>query len=310
MIDLKELTPNIIDPSLRGKIFWFYGEPSTRKTSVASKFPNALLVATERGYKFINGVIAADINSWNDMRQIYRQLKDDEIKNKFKTIVFDRADTLYDYCKEYICKTNGISDLGELAYSQGYTKARKEFNSIIKGIEGLGYGMVFITHDKVDMEKVTKQDLENNAAKVLRGYADFIFLLRKESINDRDTVVAYSQILGADSKSRPRYFAPQFEFTFDNLQEELKKSIDKQIEMEGIEVKVQETKRTEARDFETLRDDVIRLYSEFAAKEHSALPDIQAVIQTQMQGVPVSKANESFYDQLLTIETYILGIED
>ena len=310
MIDLKELTPNIIDPSLRGKIFWFYGEPSTRKTSVASKFPNALLVATERGYKFINGVIAADINSWNDMRQIYRQLKDDEIKAKFKTIVFDRADTLYDYCKEYICKTNGISDLGELAYSQGYTKARKEFNSIIKGIEGLGYGMVFITHDKVDMEKVTKQDLENNAAKVLRGYADFIFLLRKENINDRDTVVAYSQILGADSKSRPRYFAPQFEFTFDNLQEELKKSIDKQIEMEGIEVKVQETKRTEARDFETLRDDVIRLYSEFAAKEHSALPDIQAVIQTQMQGVPVSKANESFYDQLLTIETYILGIED
>ena len=310
MIDLKELTPNIIDPSLRGKIFWFYGEPSTRKTSVASKFPNALLVATERGYKFINGVIAADINSWNDMRQIYRQLKDDEVKKKFGTIVFDRADTLYDYCKEYICKTNGISDLGELAYSQGYTKARKEFNSIIKGIEGLGYGMVFITHDKVDMEKVTKQDLENNAAKVLRGYADFIFLLRKENINDRDTVVAYSQILGADSKSRPRYFAPQFEFTFDNLQEELKKSIDKQIEMEGIEVKVQETKRTEARDFETLRDDVIRLYSEFAAKEHSALPDIQAVIQTQMQGVPVSKANESFYDQLLTIETYILGIED
>lgn len=310
MIDLKELTPNIIDPSLRGKIFWFYGEPSTRKTSVASKFPNALLVATERGYKFINGVIAADVNSWNDMRQIYRQLKDDEIKNKFSTIVFDRADTLYDYCKEYICKTNGISDLGELAYSQGYTKARKEFNSIIKGIEGLGYGMVFITHDKVDMEKVTKQDLENNAAKVLRGYADFIFLLRKENVNDHDTVVAYSQILGADSKSRPRYFAPQFEFTFDNLQEELKKSIDKQIEMEGIEVKVQETKRTEGRDFETLRDDVIRLYSEFAAKEHSALPDIQSVIQAQMQGVPVSKANESFYDQLLTIETYILGIED
>lgn len=310
MIDLKELTPNVIDPSLRGKIFWFYGEPSTRKTSVASKFPDALLVATERGYKFINGVIAADINSWNDMRQIYRQLKDDEIKNKFKTIVFDRADTLYDYCKEYICKTNGISDLGELAYSQGYTKARKEFNSIIKGIEGLGYGMVFITHDKVDMEKVTKQDLENNAAKVLRGYADFIFLLRKENINDRDTVVAYSQILGADSKSRPRYFAPQFEFTFDNLQDELKKSIDKQIEMEGIEVRVQETKKTEERDFESLRNDVIALYSNFAAAEHSALPDIQAVIQTQMQGVPVSKANESFYDQLLTIETYMLGIDD
>lgn len=310
MIDLMNIEPYVIDPSLNGKIFWFYGEPSTRKTSVAAKFPNALIVATEKGYKFINGVMAVDINSWNDMRQIYRQLKDDQVKAKFRTIVFDRADTLYDYCKDYICKTNGISDLNELAYSQGYIKARKEFNSIIKGIENLGYGMVFITHDKVDMEKTTKQDLENNAAKVLKGYADFIFLLRKESINDKDTVIAYSQMLGAESKSRPRYFAPSFEFTFDNLKDELKKSIDKQIEMEGIEVRIQETKAVETRDFETLRSSVIELYTAFVTKEHSALSDIQSVIQTQMQGVPVSKANETFYDQLLTIETYMLGIDN
>lgn len=310
MIDLMNIDPYVIDPSLNGKIFWFYGEPSTRKTSVAAKFPNALIVATEKGYKFINGVFPVDINNWNDMRQIYRQLKDEQVKAKFKTIVFDRADTLYEYCKEYVCKTNGISDLGELAYSQGYVKARKEFNSIIKGIENLGYGMVFITHDKVDMEKSTKQDLENNAAKVLKGYADFIFLLKKEKIEDKDTVIAYSQLVGAESKSRPRYFTNHFEFTFDNLKNELKKSIDKQIEMEGIEVMVQQTKSADARDFETLRDSVITLYTNFMTKEHSALADIQAVIQTQMQGVPVSKANDTFYDQLLTIETYMLGIDN
>lgn len=310
MIDLKNIQPHVIDPSLNGKIFWFYGEPSTRKTTVASKFPKSLIIATEKGYKFINGAMAVDINSWNDMRQIYRQLKDEEIKSKFNTIVYDRADTLYDYCKEYICKTNGINDLGELPYSQGYIKARKEFNSIVKGIENLGYGMVFITHDKVDMEKVTKQDLENNAAKVIRGYADFIFLVKKEKVDDKDTVIAYSQMVSAESKSRLRYFTPSFEFTFENLQEELEKSINKQIEMEGIEVKIQKTKINETRSFDKLRQDVIDLYTTFAEKEHSALADIQTVIQNQMQGVPISKANETFYDQLLTIETYMLGIED
>ena len=80
--------------------------------------------------------------------------------------------------------------------------------------------------------------------------------------------------------------------------------------MEGIEVMVQQTKSADARDFETLRDSVITLYTNFMTKEHSALADIQAVIQTQMQGVPVSKANDTFYDQLLTIETYMLGIDN
>lgn len=309
MIDLKDLEPYVIDPSLEGKIFWFYGGPGTRKTTIASKFPKSLIIASEKGYKFINGVKKVDVQNWSDIRQIYRQLKDEEIQGLFKTIVFDRADTIYDYCKEYICKTNGIKELGELAYSQGYTKARKEFNSVIKGIESLGYGIVFITHDKVDMNKLTTQDLENTAAKVIRAYSDFIFLLRRETIDDHDTVMAYTQLVSTDSKSRARYFTKSFEFTFDNLQKELKLAIDKQIEMEGIEVMVQETKVKEERSFESVRDSVINLYTQFQQSGHSALSDIENVIQIQMQGTRISQANESYYDQLLTIETYMLGIE-
>ena len=307
--NLIDIVPNVIDPSLNGKIFWFYGEPGTRKTSVAAKFPGALLVATENGYKFINGVKAQRINSWNDMKQIYRQLKTSEVQDMFKTIVFDRADTLYDYCKQYICSIKGIDDLGELAYSAGYTAAKKEFNSIIKGIESLGYGMVFITHDKVDMEKQTKQDLENNAAKVLRGYADFTFLLKKEDLDGSNTVVAYAQRNETDTKARPRYFTSSFEFTFENLQKELKKAIDKQIQMEGIEVAIKEKSVEEERSFEDLKADVIKLYSHFVEIEHAELPNINMVVSNQMQGVRLSVAPESYYEKLMVIEAYLLGIE-
>ena len=307
--NLMDLTPHVIDPSLNGKIFWFYGEPSTRKTSVAAKFPGALLVATENGYKFINGVIAQRISSWGEAKQIYRQLKNPEVQDKFKTIVFDRADTLYDYCKQYICSIKGISDLGELAYSAGYTAAKKEFNSFIKGIESLGYGMVFITHDKVDMEKQTKQDLENNAAKVLRGYADFTFLLKKETVDDVDTVIAYSQRNESDTKRRARYFTSSFEFTYDNLQKELKSAIDKQIQMEGIEVQVKERQVEQARSFDELRDSVIQLYTHFIQIEHAEISNINDIIAGQMQGVRLSQAPESYYDKLLVIEAYLLGIE-
>ena len=307
--NLMDLTPHVIDPSLNGKIFWFYGEPSTRKTSVATKFPGALLLATENGYKFINGVIAQRISSWGEVKQVFRQLKNPEVQDKFKTIVFDRADTLYDYCKQYICSIKGISDLGELAYSAGYTAAKKEFNSIIKGIESLGYGMVFITHDKVDMEKQTKQDLENNAAKVLRGYADFTFLLKKETVNEVDTVMAYSQRNESDTKTRARYFTSSFEFTYENLEKELKNAIEKQIQMEGIEVQIKERQVEKTRSFEELRDSVIQLYSHLLQIEHAEMDNINDIIAGQMQGVRLSQAPESYYDKLLVIEAYLLGIE-
>ena len=308
--NLMDLMPNVIDPSLNGKIFWFYGEPGTRKTSVAAKFPGSLIIATENGYKFINGVIAQRVTSRNEVKQVYRQLKQQEVMDKFKTIIFDRADSLYEYCKQYICSIKNISDLGDLAYSAGYTAARREFNSIIKGIESLGYGMVFITHDKVDMEKQTKQDLENNAAKVLRGYADFTFLLKKETIDGAETVIAYSQKDESDTKTRARYFAPSFEFTYENLCKELKSAIDKQIQMEGIEVKVQKAKVEEQRTFAEVQESVIKMYTHFIQIEHAELPNIEAVIAGQMQGVRLSQAPESYYDRLLVIETYLMGIED
>lgn len=308
--NLMDLMPNVIDPSLNGKIFWFYGEPGTRKTSVAAKFPGSLIIATENGYKFINGVIAQRVTSWNEVKQVYRQLKQQEVMDRFKTIIFDRADSLYEYCKQYICSIKNISDLGDLAYSAGYTAARREFNSIIKGIESLGYGMVFITHDKIDMEKQTKQDLENNAAKVLRGYADFTFLLKKETIDGAETVIAYSQKDESDTKTRARYFAPSFEFTYENLCKELKSAIDKQIQMEGIEVKVQKAKVEEQRTFAEVQESVIKMYTHFIQIEHAELPNIEAVIAGQMQGVRLSQAPESYYDRLLVIETYLMGIED
>lgn len=308
--NLTELSPNIIDPSLNGKIFWFYGEPGTRKTSIAAKFPGALLIATENGYKFINGVYAQRISSWNEMKQVYRQLKQQEVQEKFKTIVFDRADSLYEYCKQYICSIKNIQDLGDLAYSAGYSAARREFNSIIKGIESLGYGMVFITHDKVDMEKQTKQDLENNAAKVLRGYADFTFLLKKEEKEGAETVVAYSQREESDTKTRARYFTPSFEFTYENLCKELELAIEKQVQMEGIEVKIQDKIKEEQRLFNEIQESVIKIYTHLIQIEHAKLPEIAEVINNQMQGVKLSEAPESYYEKLLVIETYLLGIDD
>ena len=73
------------------------------KTTTASKFPNSLLLAFEKGYNALAGVYAQPINSWSEFRKVLRQLKDESVKEKFSTIIIDTLDIAYDYCEKYIC---------------------------------------------------------------------------------------------------------------------------------------------------------------------------------------------------------------
>ena len=85
-INLLELTPHKVSRDLKGYSVFFYGEPKSGKTTTAAKFPKSLLLAFEKGYNAIPGVMAQPINSWSEFRQVLRQLKETEIKEKFSTI--------------------------------------------------------------------------------------------------------------------------------------------------------------------------------------------------------------------------------
>lgn len=62
-IDICALQPNVVNRNLLGYSFLFYGDPKTGKTTIASKFPKALLLAFEKGYMAIPGIMAQPINS-------------------------------------------------------------------------------------------------------------------------------------------------------------------------------------------------------------------------------------------------------
>ena len=86
-IDLLGLTPHQVSRDLRGYSVLFYGEPKSGKTTTASKFPNSLLLAFEKGYNAIPGVMAQPINSWSEFRQVLRQLKNDEVKQNSQLLL-------------------------------------------------------------------------------------------------------------------------------------------------------------------------------------------------------------------------------
>lgn len=79
-IDIFNIQPHQVSRDLRGYSVFFYGGWKTGKTTIASKFPKALLLAAEKGYNALAGVMAQPINSWAEFKKVLRQLKDERAK--------------------------------------------------------------------------------------------------------------------------------------------------------------------------------------------------------------------------------------
>ena len=150
-IDLLNITPHQVSRDLRGYSVLFYGEPKSGKTTTAAKFPNALLLAFEKGYNAIPGVMAQPINSWSEFRQVLRQLKNEEVKARFATILIDTADIAYDYVSKYICANAkrsdggmGVDNIADIPFGKGYSLVAQEFDECLRSIVQMNYGLVLI----------------------------------------------------------------------------------------------------------------------------------------------------------------------
>ena len=64
--------------------------------------PKPLLLACERGYNALAGIMAQDITSWSEMKQTVRELKKPEVKEMFSTVIIDTVDVAAGYCEKYI----------------------------------------------------------------------------------------------------------------------------------------------------------------------------------------------------------------
>lgn len=80
--------------------------------------PGALLIALEKGYNALPGVIAQDVTSWTELKMVYRELKKPEVKQTFQSVIIDTVDIAADMCQKYVCTQKGIESLGDLGYGK------------------------------------------------------------------------------------------------------------------------------------------------------------------------------------------------
>ena len=249
------------------------------KTTFGSQMPKPLLLAFEKGYNAIPNIQAADVSTWSEMKQILRQLKRPEVKQRYQSIIVDTIDIAAAACEKYIIDQNNVDTLNQIPYGQGWVQVKRELESTFRAVTQLGYAVLFISHDKDKTFK--RQDgteynqivptLSNSYNEIIKNMVDiygYAHLVIKEGVPGR-ALTLRSLDGTVDCGSRFRYMQPEISFSYNSLVDALNQSIDREAEHAGQEFITEE--RNTSTSYEELDFDA--LYKECSEMLKSILPE-------------------------------------
>jgi hypothetical protein len=243
-INLLNIQPHKVSRDLSGFLVYIFGAGGTGKTTLASQMDRALLLAAERGYNAIPGVMAQDITSWSEMKQVVRELKKPEVKETFKSICVDTIDLMADYCEKYICNREGVEKLGDIPWGGGFKMMKKEFEDTFRTIAQMDYALFFISHSK---DKLFKREdgteynqivpsLSPSYNEIIRNMSDlqgYAHQTRLENGRPEVMLTLRSMDGSVECKSRFKYIEPEIPFNYEALSKALSDAIEKEAEKNG-----------------------------------------------------------------------------
>lgn len=239
-INLLGIKPHEVSRDLSGYITLLYGPPKIGKTTFGSKMPGHLVLAFERGYNALPGVMAQDITSWGEFKQVVRELKKPEVKEVYKSLIIDTADVASSLCQKYICNQLGIDNIGDGGWStNGWAKYKEEFEDTFRTLSQLGYAIVFISHDK---EKTIKpqnnseyqqigSSMQTSALSIIENMSDIIgYAHTKIDVNGNSSRVLTLRSLDNSIRCgcRFKHITPEIPFSYEALTKALNEAIDKE----------------------------------------------------------------------------------
>lgn len=289
---LLDIKPHQVSRNLRGYSVLFYGEPKSGKTTTASKFPGALVLAFEKGYLTIPGIMAKDINSWGEFRKTLRELDDPDVKNVFQTIVIDTADIAYGYCEKYVCSQatdakNSYENIADIPFGKGYKMAQAEFDICIRKILQMNYGLVLISHsqDKTFKDAQGQEfnqivpTLDNRARLICERTCDIIGYSRTiETAEGKSVKLFMRETPRFVAGSRFKYTPDVIDFSYDSLVNAIADAIDKEANEHNNKFVTNEQKQVyvdKVYDFEAIMKEI---QSTIGALMAQGSPNMRATI--------------------------------
>lgn len=291
------------------------------KTTTAAKFPKALILAFEIGYLAIPGVMAQPITKWSEFKQALKQLKDEQVKQQFETIVIDTVDIAYDLCEKYICNQNGVSAIGDMPFGKGYAAAKKEFDENLRAIPQMGYGLVMISHSQ---DKTFKDEDGNEYQQIVPTLANQPRLV----VDRMSDIIGYAHPVQEEdgtthtllymrgtprfvAGSRFKYVPDYIDFTYDNLVNAIGDAIDKEAQEFGGKFVTDAPSTAHAAEPELDFDDLMNQFNTLVSKIQEATgssfgtawaPRIVEITERHLgKGKKVSEMSRSQAEQLVLI---------
>ena len=247
-INLLGIQPHKVSRDLSGYITFIYGPAKVGKTTLATQMPSALLLAFEKGYNALPGVMAQDVTTWGEMKQIFRELKKPEVQAVYKTIVIDTVDVAADLCQKYICSQLGIESMGEGGWgTNSWMKYKKEFEEVFRGLTMMGYAVVFISHSKSGTDKdqngkeygFIKPTTQSSALQVIENMTDIYAYARTyidANGNEKRVLTLRSPAgSGISCGSRFKYIDSEIPLNYESLTKAITDAIDKEAKEHGNE---------------------------------------------------------------------------
>lgn len=318
-IDIFNIQPTTISRDLKGKFVCIYSLPKVGKTSMACQFPKNLLCAFEKGYNAIAGVKPVDVTKWSDFKLVLRQLEKPEARDLFDTVTIDTIGIAWEMCEQFICAQNGVQKIADIPWGGGYSACKKEFESCLRKITQLGYGLVIIAHVDKRVEKRADDDeveilgpaIPKRAYEIVNQLVDIIGYIDvtwdEEGNSERWLYTRKTPTVMAGS--RFKYLAPKIKFGYNELVNAIGEAIDKSEKLDGAVVVETATQVIEEKlDYKAIRAEASDLWQALVAKDPENAPIILKKVE-MIFGRPM-KLSEITEDQVDLFNLVVLDMRD
>ena len=318
-IDIFNIQPTTISRDLKGKFVCIYSLPKVGKTSMACQFPKNLLLAFEKGYNAIAGVKPIDVTKWSDLKLVLRQLEKPEARLLYDTVTIDTVGIAWEMCEQFVCAQNGVQKIADIPWGGGYSACKKEFESCLRKITQLGYGLVIIAHvDKRTEKRADDSEVEilgpaipKRAYEIVNQLVDIIGYIDvtwdEEGNSERWLYTRKTPTVMAGS--RFKYLAPKIKFGYQELVDAISDAIDKSEKLDGaMVVETSELIMEEALDYKKIRERASALWADLVERDE----DNAAVILKKVEMIfgRQIKLSEITEDQVDLFNLVVLEMED